>query len=78
MEKRSPFWETFNLAIRTKIMVSTTKHKDPFTESDPKRLIPEWMLHVLERHPNCKSPGDHSETVIWVNLVESESVKNNT
>ena len=70
--------EDFQPGIRTKIMVSTTKHKDPFTESDPKRLIPEWMLHVLERHPNCKSPGDHSETVIWVNLVESESVKNNT
>lgn len=68
----------FQPGIRTKIMVSTTKHKDPFTESDPKRLIPEWMLHVLERHPNCKSPGDHSETVIWVNLDESESVKNNT
>lgn len=58
MEKRSPFWETYSLAIRAKVMVSTTKHKHSFTESDPQRLIPVWMLHVLERHPNCKSPGD--------------------
>ena len=48
MEKRSLFWEAFNLAVRVKVMVPTTKYRDPFTESDPKRLIPIWVLHVLE------------------------------
>lgn len=47
-ENRSLFWEALNLAVRVKVMVSTTKYRDSFTELDPKRLIPIWVLRMLE------------------------------